>query len=95
MDVLGIGTCKLVMRKGHTLYLHDVLYALEVRRNLVSVVVLLQLCFKIVFEKDWVSVFLGNVCYGSSFMLDGFIVLNYIPINTKTPTFVTSSSSND
>ena len=30
-DVLGIGTCKLVMQKGRTLYLHDVLYALEGR----------------------------------------------------------------
>ena len=28
-------------------------------------------------------------------MLDGFIVLNSIPINTKTPTFVNGSSSND
>jgi hypothetical protein len=29
--VLGIGTCKLDLRGGHTLYLHDVLYASEVR----------------------------------------------------------------
>ena len=28
--VLGIGTCKLDLRGGHTLYLHDVLNALEV-----------------------------------------------------------------
>ena len=44
-EVLRIGTCKLIMRKGRTLYLHDVLYAPEVRRNLVSVVVLVKLCF--------------------------------------------------
>ena len=55
-DVLGIGTYKLVMRRGRTLYLHDVLYASEVRRNLVFVVVLLQLGFKIIFEKDCVNV---------------------------------------
>ena len=30
VDVLGIDTCKLVMRKGHNLYLHDVLYAPKV-----------------------------------------------------------------
>ena len=30
-DVLGIDTCKLLMWKGRTLYLHDVLYASEVR----------------------------------------------------------------
>ena len=41
------------------------------------------------------NVLLDNVCYGSGFMLDGFIVLDYIPINTNTPTFVTGSSSND
>ena len=28
--VLGISTCKLELRGGRTLYLHDVLYALEV-----------------------------------------------------------------
>ena len=54
--MLGIGTYKLVMWKGHTLYLHDVLYAPEVRRNLVSVVILLQLSFKIVFEKYCVNI---------------------------------------
>ena len=50
VDVLRIGTCKLLMRKGHALYLHDVFYAPEVRRNLVSIVVLVNLGFKIVFE---------------------------------------------
>ena len=83
------------MWKGYTLYLHDVLYAPEVQRNLVSVVVLLQLGFKIVFEKDCVNVLLDNVCYGIGFMLDGFIVLDSIPINTNTSTFVTGSSSKD
>jgi hypothetical protein len=39
--VLGIGTCKLDLRGGCTLYLHDVLYALEVWRNLVFVLALL------------------------------------------------------
>ena len=29
-DVLGIGTCKLELRGGRTLYLHDVLYAPKV-----------------------------------------------------------------
>ena len=38
-NVLGIDTYKLLMRKGRTLYLHDVLFTPEVHRNLVSVVV--------------------------------------------------------
>ena len=50
-DVLGIGTCKLVMQRGRTLYLHDVLYAPEVRRNLVSIIVLLQLDLKLYLKK--------------------------------------------
>ena len=45
VDVLGIDTCKLLMRKGRTLYLHDVLFAPEVRWNIVSVVVLVKLGF--------------------------------------------------
>ena len=94
-NVLGISTYKLVMCKGRTLYLYDVLYEPEVRRNHVYVVVLLQLGFKIVFEKDYVNVLLDNVCYGYGIMLDGFIVLDYIPINTNTSTFVIGSSSND
>ena len=36
LDMLGIDTCKLLMWKGRALYLHDVLYAPEVCRNLVS-----------------------------------------------------------
>ena len=54
-DGLGIGTYKLVMWRGRILYLHDVLYTLEVRRNLVSIIVLLQLNLKIIFEKDYVN----------------------------------------
>ena len=81
-------------RKGLTLYVYDMLYESEVRRNLVFVVVLLQLGFKLVFEKDCVNVLLDNAYYRSGFMLDGFIVLDSIPINTNTSTFVTGSSSN-
>ena len=41
------------------------------------------------------NVLLDNVCYGYGFMLDGFIVLYFIPINTNTSTFVIGISSND
>ena len=63
-DVLGIGTCKLLMRKNRTPYLHDVLSTPEVRQNLVSVGVLVKLGFKIVFEQDYVKVLLDNIVYG-------------------------------
>ena len=61
--VLGIGTYILEKWRGRTLYLHDVLYELKVRQNLVSIIVLLQLGFKIIFEKDCANVLLDNVCY--------------------------------
>ena len=35
-----------------------------------------------------------NVCYGSVFILDEFIILDSIPINTNTSTFVIGRSSN-
>ena len=92
-NVLGIGTCKLLMQQGRTLYLHDVLYAPEVRRNLVSVVILVKFGFKIVFEQDYVKVLLDNIVYGYGFLSDGFIVLDTIPINKTTSVFVTGNSS--
>ena len=92
-DVLGISTCKLLMWKGRTLYHHDMLYAPEVRQNLVSVVVLVKLGFKIVFEQDYVKVLLDNIVYGYGFLSDGFIVLDTIPINKTTSIFVTRNSS--
>ena len=92
-DVLGIGTYKLLMRKGCTLYLHDVLCAPEVHRNLVSVVVLVKLGFKIVFEQDCVNVLLDNIVYGYGFLSYRFFVLDTIPINKTTSGFVTENSS--
>ena len=66
--VLGIGTCKLKLREGHTFYL----YASKVRRNLVSVFVLLELGFRIVFDNGCVKIFLDNVYHGSRYLSNGF-----------------------
>ena len=49
VEVLGIGTYKLELRDGRTLLLHDVLYAIEIRRNLLSIVTLLRLGFPFIF----------------------------------------------
>ena len=94
LDVLEIGTYKLLMRKGRTLYLHEVFFVPEDCRNLVSVVVLVKLGFKIVFEQDYVKVLLDNIVYGYGFLSYGFIVLDIIPINKTTSVFVTGNSSN-
>ena len=41
------------------------------------------------------KVLLDNIFYGPGFMLDEFIVLDTISVNTNTSTFVIGSSSND
>jgi hypothetical protein len=77
--VLRIGTCKLDLWDGRTLYLHDVLlYTLEVRWNLVSVHALLQLGFNIAFIGCCVKIYLDNIFYGSCFVLNGFMVLDIV-----------------
>ena len=72
-DVLGIGTCKLMMWNCLILYLHDVLYALEVRQNLVLVIMLVKLGFTIIFEPDCVKVSLDKVVYAFEYMLEGLL----------------------
>jgi hypothetical protein len=93
--VLGIGTCKLDLRGGCTLYLHDVLYALKVQRNLVSVLALLQLGFNLAFVGCCVKIHLDNVFYGSGFVLNGFMVLDTVnvSINYDTSIYVVQNSS--
>ena len=81
------------MEGPRSLHLHDVLYAPEVCQNLVYIVVLVKLGFKIVFEQDCVKVLLFNIVYGYGFLLDGFIVLDTISINKTTSVFVTRNSS--
>jgi hypothetical protein len=49
VEVLGIGTYKLDLQDGRTLLLHDVLYGLEIQRNLLYLLVLLRLGFRFVF----------------------------------------------
>lgn len=93
--VLGIGTYKLDLRGGCTLYLHDVLYAPEIRRNLVSILALLQLGFKIIFVGCCVKIYLDNIFYGSGFVLNGFMVLDTvnISINNDASIYVVQNSS--
>ena len=60
------------MRSGQTLFLHDMLFALDIRRNLVSILVLIKLDFDLRFHGQGVDLFF----YGSGYFFDGFIVLN-------------------
>ena len=93
--VLGISTCKLELQGGRTLYLHDVLYALEVRRNLISVLVLLELGFSIMFKNGCVKILLEKVYYGFGYLLNGFMVLDTVNlfINDDTSIYVVGNFS--
>ena len=96
---LGSVPASLVLQKGHTFYFHDVLYASKVRRNLVSVLVLLELGFCIVFDSGYVKVFLDNIYYDSGYLSNGFMVLDTVNvfINDNTSIYVVGnySTSND
>ncbi|XP_059309943.1 uncharacterized protein LOC132061088 [Lycium ferocissimum] len=61
LEVKGIGTCKMDLRGGRSLMLHDVLYAPEIRRNLVSVSVLPDLGFDLKFRCNGVRITQDNV----------------------------------
>ena len=76
VEVKGVGTCKLSMRGGRTLILHDVLFAPDIRWNLVSVIVLMQLGYALNFYGTCLNVFFRKTFYGSGYLLDGFIVMD-------------------
>ena len=91
--MLRISTYKLELQGDHTFYLHDVLYAPEVRQNLVSILVLLELGFCIMFDNGCVKVFLDNIYYGSRYLLNGFMVLETVNVfvNNDTSKFLVIS----
>ena len=64
------------MCRGHTLSLHDVLYAPNIRRNLVSLLALLGLGFSLNFHDLVMELYLGTTFYGFGFILDGFMILD-------------------
>ena len=76
VEVKGIGMCKLELRRGCTLFLHDVLYAPDIQWNLVSMLVLLVLGFILNFHDSVMELYLGTTYYGSGFVLNGFMVLD-------------------
>ena len=76
VEVKGIGTCKLVMQSGQTLSLHDVLFAPDIIKNLVSMLVLIKLDFELLFHGQGVDLFIRQQFCGSAYFYDCFIVLD-------------------
>ena len=74
------------LHRGCTLFIHDVLYASDIRRNLVSMLVLLSLGFNLNFHDSVMELYLGTTYFGSRFILNGFMILNidnYVLSNTN------------
>jgi hypothetical protein len=76
VDVHGIGTNKLVIRGGHILYLYDVLYALDIQRDLFSIVIMLKLGFWFFLKSNSIEIYLGINFYSCGHFRDYFLVLD-------------------
>lgn len=59
---------------GRSLYLHEVLYALDIQWNVVSVLILLKLGYNLNFFRNYVKIIM--VLYLFGFLLNGFMVLD-------------------
>lgn len=64
-----------MLHGGPTLLLHD-LYALEIRWNLVFVIILLSLGFFLSFHSTNLTIYYDDVYYGFGFLSDGFMILD-------------------
>jgi GAG-pre-integrase domain len=70
------------MRDGRTLLLHDVLFAPEIRRNLIYVV-LLRFEFTLNMYSTSIKLYLNDICYGYEYVSNGFIILDVVNIMTS------------
>ena len=99
VEAKGIGTCTLTLRGGHILLLHDVLYAPEIRRKLISIHVLLELGYHLTFHGVCLKIFLNLVIIETGHLINGFFVLDTILDDSSNDNncflYITSSSTNE
>lgn len=74
--MLGISTYKLDLHSGHTLLLHDMLYATKIRKYLLSLISLLRLGFCFSFENNGISLYLGTIYYGCGYISYDFMIMD-------------------
>jgi len=89
VDVLGMGTYKLYLHEGRTLLIHDVLYAPNIRQNLLSVIALLRLGFLLSFENNGVQIFIRTTFCDSNFIHNGLFILIICYSNNNSNSFLT------
>ncbi|GKC50193.1 hypothetical protein Tco_1072938 [Tanacetum coccineum] len=75
-EVKGEGDVMLKMTSGKELKLKNVLFVLEIRRNLVSGWLLNKFSFKLVFESDKFVLSKSGIFVGKGYALDGMFKLN-------------------
>ncbi|KAI3728850.1 hypothetical protein L6452_17494 [Arctium lappa] len=80
-DVKGVGDVILKMTSGKELKLKDVLYELELRKNLVSGWLLNKFGFKLVFESDKFVLSKNGMYVGKGYALNGMLKLNVMVVN--------------
>ena len=99
VEAKGIGTCKLTLRGRRILLLHDILYAPEIRRNLIYVLVLLELGYYLTFHGVCLEIFSNSVIIRIGHLINGFIVLDTIldglSYDNSCFSYVTSSNNNE
>ena len=64
------------MRSGRTLFLYDVLFSPQIRRNLIYVLDLLKLGFSWYFHDTRVNLSLGTIYFGFGYVLDRFFIMD-------------------
>lgn len=77
------GRCKVVLKltSGKNLTLLGVLYVPEIRRNLVSSLILIAKGFKLVFESNKVVLTKGWMFVGNGYLADGLVKLNVLVVD--------------
>ena len=98
VEVKGVGTCKLVLDNDRTLLLHDVLFEPDIRRNIISVAVLMGLGYLWRFYDSVVDLYFNNSLVCNGYLNHGFIVLKTICNNADSSNeifHVTNSVTNE
>lgn len=91
VKVNKIDTCKLVLQDGWTLYLHEVLYILDIWQSSISVLVRYNLNF----SGNFIKIYNSTIFYRFGIILNGFVVLGtfyYDNDNVNFSLFVTPRS---
>ena len=91
-DVEGQGKIILNMTSRKVLTLNNILYVLEIRKNLVSDSLLSKHAFRMVFDPDKVVLTKPGMYVGKGYMSDGMFKLNVMAIVPKISKISTSST---